>query len=52
MSDYCEKLLSYVMANSSKNRERAIQYLDDNCPRWREGNPPKAGVIEVEGEWR
>lgn len=48
MNDYCERLISYVIANSSKNREQSVEYLDSNCPAWRDGKPPQAGVIEVD----
>lgn len=50
MNEYCERLIAYVIANSSKNREQAVEYLDSNCPAWRQASPPQAGVIEVEGD--
>ncbi|WP_323994743.1 hypothetical protein [Aeromonas hydrophila] len=35
------------MANSSKSEPQAIKFLDDNCPMWRQANPPSAGKVEV-----
>lgn len=46
---YRQRLIDYVMANSDKSEAQAIDYLDRNCPQWRDGSPPSAGVIEVEG---
>lgn len=45
---YRQRLIDYVKANSNKNEQQAIDYLDYNCPAWRQGVAPEAGVIEVE----
>ena len=44
---YRQNLLDYVKANSNKNEQQAIDYLDQNCPAWRQGMTPAAGVVEV-----
>ena len=44
---YRQRLIDYVKANSNKNEQQAIEYLDQNCPAWRHGVAPAAGVIEV-----
>lgn len=30
-----------------KNEQQAVEYLDQNCPAWRQGAAPEAGVVEV-----
>ena len=45
---YRQNLIDYVRANSGKSEREAVEYLDTNCPRWREGVPPKAGKVEVD----
>lgn len=47
---YQQGLIDYVMANSSKTEQQAIDYLDEYCQGWREGQPPKANKIEATGE--
>ena len=44
---YRQSLIDYVKANSNKNEQQAIEYLDQNCPAWRQGVAPEAGVVEV-----
>lgn len=44
---YRQRLIDYVKANSNKNEQQAIDYLDQNCPAWRQGVAPEAGVVEV-----
>ena len=44
---YRQRLIDYVKANSNKNEQQAIEYLDQNCPAWRKGVVPEAGVVEV-----
>lgn len=44
---YRQSLIDYVKANSNKNEQQAIDYLDQNCPAWRQGAAPEAGVVEV-----
>lgn len=44
---YRQRLIDYVKANSNKNEQQAIEYLDQNCPAWRHGVAPAAGVVEV-----
>lgn len=44
---YRQRLIDYVKANSNKNEQQAIDYLDQNCPEWRHGVAPVAGVVEV-----
>lgn len=44
---YRQRLIDYVKANSNKNEQQAIDYLDQNCPAWRNGVAPEAGKIEV-----
>lgn len=45
-----EELIAYVMGNSPRNREQAIDYLDQYT-RWREfDGPPAANIIEIEEE--
>lgn len=44
---YRQRLIDYVKANSNKNEQQAIDYLDQNCTAWRQGEAPVAGVIEV-----
>ena len=44
---YRQRLFDYVKANSNKNEQQAIDYLDQNCPAWRHGVAPEAGVVEV-----
>lgn len=44
---YLQRLIDYVKANSNKNEQQAIEYLDQNCPAWRQGVVPEAGVVEV-----
>ena len=44
---YRQSLIDYVKANSGKSEQQAIAYLDENCPMWRDANPPKARMIEV-----
>lgn len=44
---YRQRLIDYVKANSNKNEQQAIEYLDQNCPAWRKGVAPEAGVVEV-----
>lgn len=44
---YRQRLIDYVKANSNKNEQQAIDYLDHNCPAWRQGAAPAAGVVEV-----
>lgn len=45
---YRQRLIDYVKANSNKNEQQAIDYLDQNCPAWRKGVAPEARKIEVE----
>lgn len=45
--DYHNRLIHYVMANSSRNGKQAVEYLDANCQEWRNAQPPKAGKIEI-----
>jgi hypothetical protein len=44
---YRQGLIEYVKANSNKNEQQAIAYLDEYCQEWREANPPQAGMVEV-----
>jgi len=44
---YRQGLIDYVKANSNKNEQQAIDYLDQNCPAWRQGVAPVAGKVEV-----
>lgn len=44
---YRQRLIDYVKANSNKNEQQAIDYLDQNCPAWRQGMAPAAVVVEV-----
>ena len=44
---YRQRLIDYVKANSNKNEQQAIDYLNQNCPEWRQGVAPAAGVVEV-----
>ena len=44
---YRQRLIDYVKANSNKNEQQAIDYLDRNCPAWRQSVAPEAGVVEV-----
>lgn len=44
---YRQRLIDYVKANSNKNEQQAIDYLDQNCPVWRQGVSPGAGRVEV-----
>lgn len=44
---YRQRLIDYVKANSNKNEQQAIDYLDQNCLEWRQGVAPAAGVVEV-----
>lgn len=44
---YRRRLIDYVKANSNKNEQQAIYYLDQNCPAWRQGVSPEAGKVEV-----
>jgi len=44
---YRQRLIDYVKANSNKNEQQAIDYLDQNCPAWRQGVAPAAVVVEV-----
>lgn len=44
---YRQNLIDYVKANSNKNEQQAIEYLDQNCPAWRHGVAPEEGVVEV-----
>lgn len=44
---YRQSLIDYVKANSNKNEQQAIDYLDQNCSAWRHGVAPEAGVVEV-----
>ena len=44
---YRQSLIDYVKANSNKNEQQAIEYLDQSCPAWRQGVAPEAGVVEV-----
>lgn len=44
---YRQSLIGYVKANSNKNEQQAIDYLDQNCPAWCQGVAPAAGVVEV-----
>ena len=37
---YRQRLIDYVKANSNKNEQQAIDYLDQNCPAWRQGVVP------------
>lgn len=50
MSDYCEKLVAYVMGFGGKTMEQAESWLDEQCPAWRLGEPPVAGLISVQGD--
>ena len=49
--DFCQanrdRVIDYVKANSNKCEQQAIDYLDQNCPSWRHGVAPAAGVVEV-----
>lgn len=47
---YQQGLVSYVIANSSKTKQQAIDYLDEYCRGWRKGPPQKANKIEATGE--
>ena len=44
---YRQRLIDYVKANSNKNEQQAIDYLDQNCPAWSQGMAPAAVVVEV-----
>ena len=44
---YRQHLIDYVKANSNKNEQQAIDYLDQNCPAWRQGVAPAAVVVEA-----
>ena len=44
---YRQSLIDYVKANSNKNEQQAIDYLDQNCPAWSQGMAPAAVVVEV-----
>jgi hypothetical protein len=44
---YRKVLIDYVKANSNKNEQQSIDYLDQNCPAWRQGVAPTAGKVEV-----
>ena len=44
---YRQRLIDYVKANSNKNEQQAIDYLNQNCPSWRQGVAPAAWVVEV-----
>jgi hypothetical protein len=44
---YRQRLIDYVKANSNKNEQQAIDYLDHNCPAWRQGVAPAEGMVEV-----
>lgn len=44
---YRQRLIDYVKANSNKNEQQAIDYLDQNCPAWRHGVSPAARMVEV-----
>lgn len=44
---YRQRLIDYVKANSNKNDQQAIDYLDQNCPAWRKGVVPQAWKVEV-----
>lgn len=46
---YRQRLIDYVKANSNKNDQQAIDYLDQNCPAWRQGVAPKAVKVEIAG---
>ena len=49
---YLNSLIDYVKANSNKNEQQAIAYLDEYCQEWREANPPQYGKVEVQsGEY-
>ena len=45
---YRQSLIDYVKANSNKNEQQAIDYLNQNCQAWRQGVAPAAGMVEVE----
>jgi hypothetical protein len=45
---YRHRLIDYVKENSNKNKQQAIDYLDQNCPAWRQGVAPEAGKVEVD----
>ena len=42
---YRQRLIDYVKANSNKNEQQAIDYLDQNCPAWRQGVAPRRGLL-------
>ena len=44
---YRQRLIDYVKASSNKNEQQATDYLDHNCPAWRQGVAPEAGKVEV-----
>lgn len=41
-------LTEYVMSFGGMSKEKAEEWLDRECPRWREGKQPSANKIEVE----
>jgi len=45
--NYRQRLIDYVKANSNKNEQQAIDYLNQNCLAWRHGVAPAAGFVEV-----
>ena len=44
---YRQSLIDYVKANSNKNEQQAIDYLNQNCPAWSQGVAPAAGMVDV-----
>lgn len=47
---YRGDLIRYVMNHGKKNFAEAEEYLDTNCPRWRDAEPPVATPVVVETE--
>ena len=47
-TSYSNDLIRYVMWFGKLDLMAAESFLNQNCPRWREANPPKAININVE----
>lgn len=45
---YRNDLIRYVMWFGKLDLIAAESFLNQNCPRWREANPPKATITTVE----
>jgi len=43
-----QRLVLYVMQNNRMNQAQAIEWLNTHCPYWKDGEPPRVRVVEID----